>query len=78
MLRIASEPWPGNVRQLRNFLEKLFVLVHKERVEMRDVEEVLGTEARPGGGTAGGARAAQAIGVERQTLQEKIRKLGLR
>jgi DNA-binding NtrC family response regulator len=105
ILRLCSAPWPGNVRQLRNVVEKLFVLCRGDRVSVEDVEASLGGAAatiaaeesdslaasdfrearrmfeveyltrklREHGGNV--TRTAAAIGLERQSLQEKIRKL---
>ncbi|MCW5978155.1 MAG: sigma-54-dependent Fis family transcriptional regulator [Bryobacteraceae bacterium] len=107
LLRIRAQRWPGNVRQLRNFTEKLFVLARGDAVTAADVDIVLAPDSSreaplPDGPFAapdyrdarrlfeteylrlklkehGGnvTRTAQAIGLERQSLQEKIRKLGV-
>jgi DNA-binding NtrC family response regulator len=106
--RLERSPWPGNVRQLRSAVERLFVLAAGDQVTPADVELAIG----PGQGadTAGelqGAltastirearqlfeaqylsrklhehggnvtRTASAIGLERQSLQEKMKKLGV-
>ena len=104
ILRLCSAAWPGNVRQLKNVVEKLFVLCRGDRVSMEDVEASLGAQAaqtadeedsmaaddfrearrkfeveyltrklREFGGNV--TRTAAAIGLERQSLQETIRKL---
>ena len=107
LLRLREAPWPGNVRQLRNSIEKLFVLAKGAAVKPDDVAVILeldkGRAAVPAEGPLACAdfrearrlfefqylkrklrehggnvtRTAAAIGIERQTLQEKIRKLGL-
>jgi DNA-binding NtrC family response regulator len=107
ILRLCAAPWPGNVRQLRNVVEKLFVLCRGEQVTVQDVEASLGGQPSPppagqndslaagdfrearrmfeveyltrklrehGGNVT---RTAAAIGLERQSLQEKIRKLAI-
>lgn len=100
-LRALEEaPWPGNVRQLRNAVERLFVMAGGDKVAGAEVAAVVPTAAddapdagdyresrrqfeiayltrklREHGGNV--TRTAAAIGLERQTLQEKIRQLGI-
>ncbi|MCC6858076.1 MAG: sigma-54-dependent Fis family transcriptional regulator [Bryobacterales bacterium] len=105
--RLESAAWPGNVRQLRNTVERLFVLPRGDRVRRDDVEAALASEAASPPPVLEGAlragdyrearrlfeteyltrklrehgdnvtRTAANIGLERQSLQEKIRKLGI-
>ena len=105
LAQLEQAPWPGNIRQLRNTVEHLFVLAGQEKVE--EVETALGPpdtaySSAPDGPLAapdfrearrlfeaeylarqlrehGGnvTRTAAAIGLERQSLQEKIKKLGI-
>jgi len=107
VLRLCEAPWPGNARQLRNVVEKLFVLCRGERVAPADVDAALAAEPGKAASALDGAlavadfrearrrfeaeyltrklrenagnvtRTAAAIGLERQSLQEKIRKLSL-
>jgi len=107
LARLAGEPWPGNVRQLRSTLEKLFVLGRGTTVSAESVGVLLDSET-PRGSNRGSpefwngdyrearqlfereyltrklrefggnvTRTAAAIGLERQSLQEKIKKLGV-
>lgn len=103
--RLAARPWPGNVRQLRSAVERLFVLAPGDAVSEEDLRQI----EEPALGSAGVApcfqaedyrearrlfeteyltrklrehggnvtRTAAAIGLERQSLQEKIRQLGI-
>jgi DNA-binding NtrC family response regulator len=48
---LSAQPWPGNVRQLQNLVERLVVLADSEVIGQRDVERELGHPA-PGGATA--------------------------
>lgn len=106
--RLAREEWPGNVRQLRSVVERLFVFSTGAQVTAADVEmaiepmagastptsaepyfaaqdlrearrlfemEFLTRKLREHGGNV--TRTAAAIGIERQSLQEKIRQLGM-
>ncbi len=106
ILALQSASWPGNVRQLRSVVEKLFVLARNDSVEEADVTlslgsapagppstsgpfeaadyrdakkafetEFLARKLRDHGGNV--TRTAASIGMERQSLQEKIKKLGL-
>jgi two-component system nitrogen regulation response regulator NtrX len=106
MVSLQQAPWPGNVRQLRNAVERLFVLARGDRVTEDDVsastqsgpatssteDDLLAPpdfrEARQQFETAylsrklrenqgNVTRTAAAIGLERQSLQEKIKKLGI-
>ncbi|MDX2154066.1 MAG: sigma-54 dependent transcriptional regulator [Bryobacteraceae bacterium] len=107
ILRLTEAPWPGNVRQLRNVVENLYVLSRGERVTAADVDAGLRQDsARPRAATLDPlsepdyreakrkfeaayiarklrdhngniTRTAAAIGLERQSLQEKIRRLRL-
>jgi DNA-binding NtrC family response regulator len=104
---LAGARWPGNVRQLRSTLEKIFVLGRSAVVNAEEVSVLLDADNRPGGDhgepafqaedyrdarrlfeqeylarklrECGGnvTRTAIAIGMERQSLQEKIKKLGV-
>jgi two-component system response regulator AtoC len=45
---LKSQPWPGNVRQLQNFIERLVVLSESPRISKRDVTAELVGLAIPG------------------------------
>ncbi|MBI4904684.1 MAG: sigma-54-dependent Fis family transcriptional regulator [Acidobacteria bacterium] len=104
-VRLSKEDWPGNVRQLRGTVERMFVLSRSASVteadaaaaiepaltpsvaepyfdaaDFRDAKrlfesEYLTRKLREHGGNV--TRTAAAIGLERQSLQEKIRQLGI-
>jgi DNA-binding NtrC family response regulator len=103
---LEEAPWPGNVRQLRNAVERLFVLAGEAKVTREDVAAAvrLGpVSAAPADDLLAPAdfrearsrfesaylvrklrehqgnvtRTAAAIGLERQSLQEKLKKLGV-
>ena len=112
LTRLMAYPFPGNVRQLRNLVERLVVLDSKGIIEEKDLPEEIrlyfpeqGTdtsEAKIGAFLAMDfhtareafeirylltklrehgnniSRTAQAIGVHRQSLQQKIKELGLK
>jgi len=74
--RLQREAWPGNVRQLQNFIERLVVLSDAPTIDLADVERELspqspvaaGTGATPEAGTAGSLEAAR-----RESEREAIR-----
>lgn len=45
MERLADYPWPGNIRQLHNVLERLVLLAEGATVSAREVEHVIRSEA---------------------------------
>ena len=55
--RLARQRWRGNVRELRNSVERLMVMAPGETVDAADVQEVLRVDAPRGGGTAPDAAA---------------------
>jgi transcriptional regulator with GAF, ATPase, and Fis domain len=87
---LAAQSWPGNVRQLQNFVERLVVLADGERVMRADVERELsrvpssmsrgpaGTDSFPPGGTTG-ARLSLDVRrkeTERETLVKALAQVG--
>ncbi|HYT05473.1 MAG TPA: sigma-54 dependent transcriptional regulator [Gemmatimonadales bacterium] len=60
--RLAAHDWPGNIRELRNAVERLLILAQGGAVTVEDVERIAGLGAvdggRGGGGGAGGAGGA--------------------
>ena len=56
---LRPQPWPGNVRQLQNFIERLVVLVRRRRLTAADVERELARQspvtAPPAAGAGGAA-----------------------
>ena len=45
MDRLADYPWPGNIRQLHNVLERLVLLAEGATVSAREVDQVIRSEA---------------------------------
>ncbi len=44
MEALAAQPWPGNIRQLRNVLERLVLLAGSAAITAREVEHVIRSE----------------------------------
>jgi two-component system response regulator AtoC len=59
--RLAALRWPGNVRQLQNFIERLIVLSDGPTLSLADVERELCREQGP---AAEPARASQGLSLE--------------
>ena len=109
LVRLAQLPWPGNVRQLRNTVEKLFVLSREDHVTAPEVTAAVETRSGPASQALTDAfmsipdyrearrafetrylisklqenagnvtRTAERIGLQRQSLQEKIKELKIR
>lgn len=106
LLSLELASWPGNVRQLRNAVERLFVLSREDQVNKEDVAAAVATGPAPAAGPVdilevgdyrdakrrfeaaylsrklrehegNVTRTAAAVGLERQSLQEKIKQLGI-
>jgi len=45
MKRLAAYSWPGNIRELRNVLERLLIMTEGETLDLADIEEVLPSES---------------------------------
>ena len=84
---LAEQPWPGNVRQLANVLERAAILAENGVVGAEDVESLLGPVVEKGerleirealvAARGDKKRAAEALGMSLRSLQRKVRELGL-
>jgi DNA-binding NtrC family response regulator len=109
--RLVGYNWPGNIRELKNALERSLVLARAEEIGVEDLPEEIrsgvSTAMLAGRAEAGGplaeadfreakrkfeiayltrkleehrwnvSRTAAAVGLHRQSLQEKLRELGI-
>lgn len=55
--RLRQHAYPGNLRELRNLVQRLLIMGHSDEVELAEVEQALGpaTTAGPSGSSAGAA-----------------------
>ena len=77
---LEQQHWRGNIRELRNSVERLLVMVPGEEIDAPDVRAVLRVGERPGGGRTAGEggrtlREFKEIG-ERAFLVRKLREFG--
>jgi len=73
--QLKAMPWKGNVRELKNVVERLLILAPEDEVRQRDVVVSLG-DGRPGlGGALAAARTLREfrVGAEKMFLVRKLR-----
>jgi two-component system nitrogen regulation response regulator NtrX len=76
--RLADLDWPGNIRELRNTIERLLILAAGPRVALADVERLVGARAGEGGAVLGALEQfatfeAFKLASERAFLLAKLR-----
>jgi two-component system, NtrC family, response regulator AtoC len=74
---LAAQPWPGNVRQLQNFLERLVVLSSTDALTAQDVQRELLRAGAPAAAvtapeTSGGLLDERRKDAERQAVQDAL------
>jgi len=74
MERLTAYGWPGNIRELRNFIERVMILENKELIELKDLPRAMreGDEASAAAGGTGAGRAVS-VPVGELTLEEMER-----
>jgi len=84
MQRLMAYGWPGNIRELRNVIERIMILENKERIELADLPRSI-REAEPAVGAPGarsGEPASIAVGemtldqMEKQAIHQALEKAG--
>lgn len=99
MEALANAPWPGNIRELENFIERAVILSQGDElaVPIADLKRSLAQAVVPAssfhqaerqtildalratsGRIAGRDGAAERLGLKRTTLQNKMRRLGIK
>jgi DNA-binding NtrC family response regulator len=78
--RLRAYPFPGNVRELRNLVERLVILASGDPIDLDDVEDALPRD-RSGPATAGPVRPGAPLreiveGVERAAIEDALRRHG--
>ena len=72
---LMADEWPGNVRQLKNLIERLFYTTSGETIGAEDVQRALGAEARDPAESSGKNRLTDAITqFERGFLGAELRR----
>jgi DNA-binding NtrC family response regulator len=74
---LRQQPWKGNVRELRNVVERVLILSEADPISASDVRSGLPAAASRGGGipTEGSLRDL-ADGFERDVIRERLRAFG--
>jgi two-component system response regulator AtoC len=78
---LCAQPWPGNVRQLQNLIERLVVLGEGSSIERTDVErelqrEIGGTPQAIVAGSAGGGLDESRRRAQREAVLDALRRSG--
>ena len=68
--------WPGNVRQLINFVERLVVMVKNDCIKSEDIEEWLTSEGKSVIDSKGGLAGKPLEEIECETIRSTLRQLG--
>jgi two-component system response regulator AtoC len=71
---LRAQAWPGNVRQLQNFVERLVVLSDGDRLTAADVERELGRQQALGGAVGPGTLEASRREAEKEALVAALEK----
>jgi two-component system response regulator AtoC len=81
--RLQREPWPGNVRQLQNFIERLVVLSDGRAIGIADVERELSPQSpaasAPAPAVEGGGQGSLDVArkeSEREAIRSALAKAG--
>jgi two-component system nitrogen regulation response regulator NtrX len=81
MVALQSYEWPGNVRQLRNVVERTVILAPGDRIGRIDIDllptEVLGPQAERGGGGANAMMGAP-LKEARETFEREYLRVQIR
>src|SRR6266852_2780691 len=72
MQALQKQQWPGNIRELRNVVERLLLFVEGDTVTASTVQTALPGQAALVDGTAGGATGAAISGTGSGTLAERV------
>ena len=73
MEALTAYPWPGNIRELRNFIERVMILESKSSIELVDLPRAMRGESGSGDGAAAPAAEPHGMPVGAMTLEEMER-----
>jgi two-component system nitrogen regulation response regulator NtrX len=68
--RLAAHHWPGNIRELRNAVERLLILATGPTVTVADVERIAAVGTQDGGGGTGPADVSAAPWMRAGTFEQ--------
>lgn len=76
--RLRSYPWPGNIRELKNIVERLIILTRSDRIEAADVTAVLPAGAAVPSGVALSGKALKDLvaDFEKAAIENAIERAG--
>jgi two-component system nitrogen regulation response regulator NtrX len=82
MAALQAHDWPGNVRQLRNIIERTIILAPGDRVSCIDVDllppEILDNQSAVGGSTAAMAIMGSPLREARESFEREYLKIQIR
>ena len=82
MAALQAHDWPGNVRQLRNIIERTIILAPGDRVSCIDVDllppEILDNQSAMGGSTTGMAIMGSPLREARESFEREYLKIQIR
>jgi len=82
MAALQAHDWPGNVRQLRNIIERTLIMAPSERVSCIEVDllppEILDNQGSTGGSTATMAIMGSPLREARESFEREYLKIQIR
>ena len=79
--RLTAYAWPGNIRELRNFIERVMILENKDLIELEDLPRAMRESAPPGDAApapqSGGTAPARTLEeLEREAIVRALDQAG--
>ena len=82
MAVLQAHDWPGNIRELRNVIERVMILENERRIEVRDLPPGLGPAGSPARASAADAETAPPVGsmtldeIEQRAIRRALESTG--
>ena len=74
---LQQYPWPGNIRELRNAVERLMLFATSNEIDEQTVRSVLVTNAEASGGNFGSGNLASRVeNFEREVILSELKRAG--